>query len=72
MSRYARAVVEMPEWVDVSPGRPCPVCRATSGCSLLENEEFARCLNVVCDWPVLAGGWLHPLAAQDQEIPALV
>ena len=26
---------------------PCPKCGATSGCSILENREFVRCLKVV-------------------------
>jgi hypothetical protein len=59
MPRYAHAAVDVPEWVETSPVRPCPVCGGTSQCSIHEDGEFARCLEVICDWPVLTGGWLH-------------
>ena len=65
MSRYASPVIDAPEWVTVSADHPCPVCGATSECGVLEAGEFARCLNTVCEWPVLNGGWLHRLNEAD-------
>jgi hypothetical protein len=62
-SRYGAMAVDTPTWTEVSRGSPCPLCEATTGCSILENREFVRCLNLVSQWPVLAGGWLHPLPA---------
>jgi hypothetical protein len=61
MSRHVYPIADVPEWVEASSTRPCPVCGGTSGCSILEDGEFVRCLEVVCDWPVLSGGWLHRL-----------
>ena len=60
---YGASNVESPAWDEVGRGEPCPKCGATSGCSILENREFVRCLKVVSQWPVLAGGWLHALPA---------
>jgi len=65
MSRYAHAAVDVPEWIEVSPARPCPICGGTSRCSIHEEGEFARCLKVVCDWPVLTGGWLHRIEMRE-------
>jgi hypothetical protein len=63
-SRYhSRTTVENPAWDEVGRAEPCPRCGATSGCSILENREFVRCLTVVSQWPVLTGGWLHALPA---------
>ena len=59
MLRHAYPTVDVPEWVEASSTLPCPVCGSTSGCGILEDGEFVRCLEVVCDWPVSAGGWLH-------------
>jgi hypothetical protein len=70
-SRYGAAAIETPTWTEVSRDDPCPLCNATAGCSILENREFVRCLNVVSQWPVLTGGWLHPLPAPVLDEPAL-
>jgi hypothetical protein len=59
MLRNAYPTVDVPDWVEASTTRPCPVCGGTDGCSILEDGEFVRCLEVVCDWPVVTGGWLH-------------
>ena len=67
-SRYHGAsTIESPAWESVGRDDPCPACGATSGCSILENREFVRCLNLVSQWPVLMGGWLHALPS-----PAMV
>jgi hypothetical protein len=68
MSRYQGATVAL-EWESVSIERPCPVCGEGAACSILEDGTFARCVNVVCDRPILTGGWLHRLADLDE--PAL-
>lgn len=60
MSRYTSVVVEM-EWLEVSRQLPCPVCRATRDCKVSTDRAFACCLNTVCEWPVVTGGWLHRL-----------
>ena len=70
MSRYTRTVGDRLEWREVSALQPCPVCKATRDCSVMENGEFARCTTTVSQWPVLTGGWLHRL--EDAEVPALV
>jgi hypothetical protein len=74
MARVAfRAEPEDVEWFVVSPPRPCPVCRATSGCSIRADGEFACCMRTVCEWPVVTGGWLHRLeqsgAAEVLNVP---
>jgi hypothetical protein len=59
MGRIGGAVLDAPVWEDVSAERPCPRCAARSGCSLLAEGEFVRCLSEVSQWPVTGGGWLH-------------
>lgn len=63
MLRVTPRVVEIdePEWVGASPQRPCPVCAATDGCRTMASDDFVCCLRIVCDWPVVTGGWLHRL-----------
>jgi hypothetical protein len=63
MMRYTPQLAESDEveWVGVSALRPCPVCEATDGCRISARGDFACCLRTVCDWPVVTGGWLHPL-----------
>jgi hypothetical protein len=53
-----------PAWTDATTERPCPVCGAPRGCSVIEGGAFARCLHTPSRWPVLGGGWLHQLAEQ--------
>ena len=60
---YGASTVESPAWDECSAAEPCPKCGKASGCSILENREFVRCLNAVSQWPVLTGGWLHALPA---------
>ena len=62
--RYENALADALEWVEVSSAQPCPVCAATSQCCVHGDGEFVRCLNVVCDWPVVSGGWLHHIEIQ--------
>lgn len=61
-SAHCPAAAETPFWTEASGERPCPVCRAVRGCSVIEGGEFARCLHATSQWPVLGGGWLHRLA----------
>ena len=56
------APADTPAWTEASAQRPCPVCRAERGCSVIEGGEFARCMHATSRWPVLGGGWLHRLA----------
>jgi hypothetical protein len=62
MSRYTRPASDVPEWVSVSADRPCLVCGASIECMFLDNGDFACCVNVMCERPVLNGGWLHQLS----------
>jgi hypothetical protein len=63
--RHGGPALEQPLWTDASADRPCPVCGRTEGCSVLEGEEFVRCLTTVSPWPVAGGGWLHRLGIGD-------
>ena len=67
MSRFAGATIDVPEWVSVTGERPCPVCGSFTECSILEDDGFARCVNVVCERPVLTGGWIHRLSDLDDR-----
>jgi hypothetical protein len=61
MLEIGRAGVrDHPKWVEVSPDFPCPICRATSACTMLEGGDEAHCFVVASDWPTPSGGWLHP------------
>ncbi len=70
MARFGGAVLDVPAWEDVSSEQPCRQCGATSGCSVLADGEFVRCLKVISQWPVAGGGWLHRVG-QAQPIRAL-
>ena len=59
MSRYTAGSVDVVAWIEVSTLQPCPICGGTSRCAVHEDGEYVRCLEIVCDWPVLTGGWLH-------------
>ena len=48
-------------WVDVGRETPCPCCGAVHGCGILTDGEFARCMTIISQWPIVAGGWLHML-----------
>ena len=63
MARYATPDTEQLEWVEVSLAQPCRVCGGVSECTMLENGEFAHCIQTVSERPVLDRGWLHRLAA---------
>ena len=67
MVRYAGAPADPPVWVEVSLVQPCPICGGTSRCAVHEDGEFARCLEIICDWPLVTGGWLHRLEGRDVE-----
>jgi hypothetical protein len=60
MARYARNV-DVSAWVEVERNAPCPVCGEAARCSIHANGEFVRCMTLVSQRPVLAGGWLHPV-----------
>jgi hypothetical protein len=70
MSRYAAEWTDALAWIEVSTGQPCPICGGTSRCVVYEDGEFVRCLEVVCDWPVLTGGWLHRIENRPAELIA--
>jgi hypothetical protein len=70
MARYVGSTIDVPEWVTVSADRLCPVCGASSGCSLLEYDGLVCCVNIVCERPVLNGGWLHQLSDSHARTPA--
>jgi hypothetical protein len=59
IARASVVIDAAPIWEEVSPDRPCPRCGGDSGCSLLADGEFARCMSRVSQWPVAGGGWLH-------------
>jgi len=61
MARFTSPESDVPEWVESSPGDPCPVCGAQDGCKVCEDRSFACCLNVIGERPVVTGGWLHRL-----------
>lgn len=80
MTGWTSAIVESPEWVEVSAERACPSCGATDGCSVMEDGivRFVRCVVRISDLPVVTGGWLHritigpmastPLATPEGEL----
>ena len=67
MARYARSTIDVPEWIPVSTERPCLVCGASSECTVMANGSFACCINVMCERPVVNGGWLHQLSELDDH-----
>ena len=68
MARYMSPETDAPEWVEVSPDDPCPVCDAVDGCKVCEDRTFACCMNVICEWPVITGGWLHRLHVVEKPL----
>jgi hypothetical protein len=62
MSMYGRDANAEMERSEVSLADPCPVCQATSGCTLLEDGEFIRCVTTISERPLVTGGWLHRVA----------
>jgi hypothetical protein len=62
VGRHRPASTEAPVWVLVSTRRSCSACGASDGCTVAEDAGFAHCRTTVSRWPVLGGGWLHPLA----------
>ena len=60
-------------WLDVRRETPCPCCGAVHGCGIITSGEFARCMKIVSQWPIVAGGWLHSLEVratlQVEELP---
>ncbi len=71
MLRYDSAA-DTDGWIEVSSAKPCPACDGITECSVHEDGEFARCLNVVCDWPVVSGGWLHRIERGAVEMVASI
>ena len=59
MAWHAAMSVGVPAWVDVSSAEPCSMCGGTNTCSVQEDGEFGRCVQVVSGWPIVTGGWLH-------------
>ena len=67
MTWHAAMSVGVPAWVDVSSAEPCSICGGTTTCSVHEDGEFGRCLEVVSDWPIVTGGWLHRIESRMGE-----
>jgi hypothetical protein len=69
MARYATTRDDDLVWVAVAPDRPCPLCGATHGCGLAEEEGFVLCRTAVSAHPIDVGGWLHrrPLAPRRRD-----
>ncbi len=68
MARYAGAVADAPLWIEASAKTPCPRCGATSGCTVMADGQFVRCLTEVSQWPFAGGGWLHRVADLKLEL----
>jgi hypothetical protein len=49
-------------WAEVTTERPCPICGARSGCSIMRGEPYARCAARPSERPMAVGGWLHQVA----------
>jgi len=47
------------EWTDVSVKHPCPICGGHDGCRWRLDDEFACCAQVLSEWPLSVGGWVH-------------
>lgn len=54
------------QWVAVSIEHPCPICESIDGCGVAPCPDctVVNCLQVVSDFPMTDGGWLHRLSAQ--------
>ena len=67
MVRRAKMSVGVPVWVEVSSTEPCSICGGTDKCSVHEDGEFGRCVEVVSDRPIVTGGWLHRIESHRGE-----
>lgn len=54
------------QWRSVSERRRCPVCGASEGCHVHEEDDFASCARAPSDWPLTNGAWLHRLPADGE------
>lgn len=52
------------EWAFVSIKRPCAICGGHHGCRRGFGDEFACCTQVLSQWPLTAGGWVHRVRVQ--------
>ena len=67
MLRYGSDASGEVEWREVSFAHPGPVCEATTGCTLLEDGAFIRCVTTISERPLLTGGWLHHLTGVEAD-----
>lgn len=51
----------MPDWVRVSRGAPCPICRKPDWCTVAGDGFAACCMRTESDRRLGNGGWLHRL-----------
>jgi hypothetical protein len=79
LMRIAQVAGDQLTWVDVSPISRCRICGAVRACAMLETGDFVLCRQIMSDWPMLGGGWLHrcldrppPDRKQEQEHAAVV
>lgn len=70
MPRYVGAVADAPVWNEASAKAPCPRCGATSGCTVMADGEYVRCLTEISQWPFAGGGWLHRIADLERGLVA--
>ena len=54
-------------WTSVSVGQRCPVCGAPGGCGVapFRGGVAVDCRSTVSAWPMIQGGWLHRLPADE-------
>ena len=68
MTQVRACVLEDAEWKRVSKVKPCPICCATEGCHLHEDEDFASCQHQPSDWLLVTGQWLHRTIGKDMSL----
>lgn len=71
MTRAVLSAAIDTDWTIVSELRPCPICGATTDCSLHSGAEFACCVREPSEWPLTNGAWLHRIGAEaESDLPA--
>ncbi len=56
------------EWVRVSRGLPCPICRKPDWCTVSADGSVACCMRIESERRLGNGGWLHRLG-RDMPLP---
>ena len=62
----------MGNWVRVSRGAPCPICRKPDWCTVSADGSAACCMRTEADRRLGNGGWLHRLGRDLLGIPGPV